>query len=70
MNANWDKIRNGKGSSMDFIMYASKEDLQEQYWHDPSSVQTAIIFKTNDPAGDITLEYVPMYRLHSYKNDF
>ncbi|XP_065201451.1 uncharacterized protein LOC135832246 isoform X2 [Planococcus citri] len=57
MSENWDKIRNNQGNKMNFIMFETKEDLQEQYWHDPSSIQTAIIFKTNDPAGDVVLEY-------------
>lgn len=60
MSANWDNIRNNKGNKLNFVMFETKEDLQAQYWHEPTSIQTAIIFKSSDPSGDAALEYVKL----------
>lgn len=58
VNETWNAARQNVKNDLVFVMFDSKEELQETYWREPISVPLAVIFYTKDPVLDPVLEYV------------
>lgn len=56
MSNKWDDFRNNIGNELQFVLFDSKDELNEQYWYEPTSLSMAIIFNTSDPISDYNLE--------------
>lgn len=53
VNALWLNMAGASAQPINFVLFASVEDLMEEYWNDPTQIPIAVIFQDDPVAGPL-----------------